>query len=337
MKKINVGMIGCGGFARALHIPILQENSKYRIHATMDLQKDIAEQVASEVQAEYSTSDVSRILDDKKIDAVFIITRHDSHADLTIQAAQAGKHIMCEKPMGLNAAECKAVADAVKSNGVKYTVGYNRGMARFITKASEMLKELADKKLIYHRIQAPFPADHWIHDPQIGGSRIIGEGCHIFDLICELADCEPKSVFAAGGLFLASEKVTVPDSGIVTIKFEDGSVGCTLIASAGCADLPKESTEIYCNGRGIHIDDFKAMTCCGFHEDEQTKITLKKQDKGHAVEIDKFADAILNDSQSPNGVVQAARAAIISFKVHESIEQGSVIPIQRKEYDFQGE
>ena len=126
----------------------------------------------------------------------------------------------------------------------------------------------------------------------------------------------------------------MPDSGIVTIEFEDGSVGCTLIASAGCADFPKESTEIYCCGRCIHIDDFKAMTCCGFHEDEQTRITLKKQDKGHAVEIDKFADAILNDSESPNGVVQAARAAIISFKVHESIDQGSVIPMQRKEYDF---
>ena len=155
MKQINVGIIGCGGFAKGMHIPLLQENSKYRIHATMDVEKDLAEQLAGDVEAKYSTSDVRKILDDNEIDAVFITTRHDSHADLSIAAAQAGKHVLCEKPMGLNVEQCKAVAEAIRKNGVKYTVGYNRGMAPLITRAGEMLNGLPGNRLIYHRIQAP--------------------------------------------------------------------------------------------------------------------------------------------------------------------------------------
>lgn len=324
MKELNVGMIGCGGFARGMHIPNLKENPKYTIYAVMDIVEDTAKEVAEEIEAEYWTTDLDRILNDENIDIVFITTRHDSHADLTIRAAQAGKHILCEKPMGLNIEECEAIADAVKKNNVKYTVGYNRGMAPLVTKAKELLKDLPQKKLIYHRIQAPFPVDHWTHEPAIGGGRFVGEGCHIFDLICELVPAEPVSVYTAGGVFLDPEIVKIGDSGIITIAFADGSVGTTLIASDGCSTFPKEATEIYCAGKAIYIDDFKGMEYCGFENQDKITITLAAQDKGQKIEIDLLADAINNDTSSPNGIEQAMRAADISFKAYQSIAEGCV-------------
>jgi len=332
MQTINVGLIGCGGFARGMHIPNLKKNPKFRIYAAMDIDQAAVDQVAKDTGAAYATTDVHKLLTDLAIHVVFIMTRHDSHAALSIQVAEAGKHILCEKPMGLNHEECRAVAVAVKKAGVKYTVGYNRGMAPLVTKARDLLKTIPGKKLIYHRIQAQFPETSWTHDPKVGGGRFVGEGCHIFDLLCELVQSPPVSVYAAGGTFLSPQKVKIPDSGIITITFADGSVGTTLIASAGCAAFPKEATEIYCAGKAIYISDFKEMSYFGFENQERARMEYGVADKGQAIEIDQLADAILNDTEPPNGLVKAARAALISFKVNESIKNKAPVPVCEAEY-----
>ncbi len=334
MDKINIGIIGCGAFAKAIHIPILQENPKFHICAVMDIDQEIAKETADQTNAEYFSTKADEVFNDDNINTVIITTRHDSHADLTIRAANAGKNILCEKPMALSSKECKNIYKAVEKNKVKYTVGYNRGMAPLATKAKLKLQSLSARKLIYHRIQAPFSADHWMHDPKIGGGRFVGEGCHIFDMLCELIAEEPVSVYASGGIFLDKEKVGIADSGIVTLTFADGSVGTTLVSSAGCPTFPKEATEIYCDGKVIHIEDFKEMTCYGFNGEDKTHFALDVQDKGWSIEIDQFGDSILNDTPSPNGIIQAAKAAVISYKVHESIEKNCVIKINKKDYVF---
>lgn len=257
MNRLKIGLIGCGGFAIGMHVPNIKRNPRYIIHAAMDINEEAAKAAAVNTDAKYWTSDLERVLNDKDIDIVFITTRHDTHADLTIKAANAGKHILCEKPMGLNIAECRMIAETVVKSGVKYTVGYNRGMAPMITRARDLLKGNPHKKIVYHRIQAPFPEDSWTHDLKVGGGRFVGEGCHIFDLLCEIIGAPPISVYASGGTFLNPEKVKIPDSAIITITFDDGSVGTTLINSAGCSSFPKEATEIYCNDKAIYINDFK--------------------------------------------------------------------------------
>jgi len=334
VQMLKVGLIGCGSFAMGMHVPNLMKNSKYKIYATMDINEQVAQSAQGKTGAAYSTTDVHRLLDDPEIDVVFITTRHDSHASLSVQAANAGKHILCEKPMGLNREECRKVAEAVKKINVKYTVGYNRGMAPLVTQARDLLQEIEGKKMIYHRIQAPFPADHWTHDPKVGGGRFIGEGCHIFDLLCELVQAPPISVYASGGTFLDPHKVHIPDSGIVTITFADGSVGTTLISSAGCPDFPKEATEIYCDHRAIYILDFYRMEYYGFQGHKKISVEFGTVDKGQAIEIDLLADAIVKDTTPPNDITKAARAAVISFMVNESMEKGVSIQIEEKDYCF---
>lgn len=332
--KIAVGLIGCGGFARGTHIPNLRANPKFVIRAAGDLDPGAARTVAEETGAAFWTDDPGRIFDDDGIDLVIISTRHDSHADLSVRAAEAGKHVLCEKPIGLDRAQCRAVAEAVRKNRVKYTVGYNRGLAPLVARAQDLLAGRPEKKLIYHRIQAPFPPDSWTHDPAVGGGRFVGEGCHIFDLLCRLAGSAPVSVHAAGGTFLDPARVRVPDSGIITINFADGSVGATLIASAGCAAFPKESTEIYCAGRAIHISDFRVMEYFGFEGQERVRVELGARDKGHALELDRLADAILNDTEPPGGPEIAARAAVISYLAGESLAAGIPLPVAESDWLF---
>ena len=145
MQTINVGLIGCGGFAKSAHIPNLKKNPKFRIYAAMDIDQAAADQMAKDTGAVYATTDMHKLLTDPAIHVVFITTRHDSHAALSIQTAEAGKHILCEKPMGLNREECRAVAETVKKAVVKYTVGYNRGMVPLVTKARNLLKTMPGK------------------------------------------------------------------------------------------------------------------------------------------------------------------------------------------------
>ncbi len=113
-KQLGAGMIGCGGFARGVHIPNLMKNPKYKIIGAADINEDAARAVKDETGADYFTPAAEEILDDERIDVVFITTRHDSHAQLSLKAADKGKHILCEKPMGLNVEECGQVAEAVK-------------------------------------------------------------------------------------------------------------------------------------------------------------------------------------------------------------------------------
>jgi predicted dehydrogenase len=334
MDKVKVGLVGCGGFIRGMHIPILKNNPKYTLYAVMDINEKAAADTANEVGAAYWTTDHERLFSDGQVDAVIIGTRHDTHAELTVQAAKAGKHVLCEKPMGLSRDECRAVVQAVRENHIKYTVGYNRGLAPMITKARDLLGTDTHKKMIYHRIQAPFPADSWTHDPKVGGGRFVGEGCHIFDLLCELVGQPPVMVYASGGTFLDPVKVKIPDSAIVTITFADGSIGTTLISSAGCPGFPKEATEIYCNGKMIYINDFTSMEYYGYEGHAKTSLTFDRVDKGHSVEIDQFADAILCDKESPNGIIKASRAAVISYMVNESIASGAPVPVSQREYLF---
>jgi predicted dehydrogenase len=205
-------------------------------------------------------------------------------------------------------------------------------MAPLVQQARAHLQANPARKLIYHRIQAPFPPDHWIHDPAIGGGRLIGEGCHIFDLLCELVAAPPVQVYAAGGTFLDPKRVPTHDSAIVTLTFADGSVGATLIGSDGCATFPKEATEIYWGGRAIYLDNYQRMAVHGLSPSEREEIDLGAVDKGHRVEIERFAEAILTGAPAPNGLVPACRAALISFLAVQSLVTGQALPVVASDY-----
>jgi len=332
MEPVSVGLIGCGGFMRHMHLPNLLGSGEWRVAATCDTNLAAAEALRDAATAAYATDDPRRLLADPAIEAVIIATRHNSHAALSIAAAQAGKHVLCEKPMGLNEDECRAVVAAVQAARVCYTVGYNRGMAPLLVAARDLIGDSHARRLIYHRIQAPFPASDWTHQAEIGGGRFVGEGCHIFDLLCELVPAPPVAVYAAGGTFLDPALVRIPDSGIVTLTFADGSVATTLIASDGCARFPKESTEIFWAGRAILIDDFTRLAYRDLAPEGDRELVLPAQDKGHRDELAALARAIRGEGPPPNGLSPALRAALISFRVLDSLASGQPAPLAVDEW-----
>ena len=334
-EDINVGVIGCGSFARAVHIPNMKAHPDYHLYYACDIDKEAAKKTAREFGFEKYGKSATRVFNDEKVHLVVITTRHHNHAKLTMKAAKAGKHILCEKPMCVKPSEVKKIMKVVKDTGVKYTVGYNRGLAPLITKAKEIIRKIKLPVIIYHRMQNSFEGGtHWLLDEKIGGGRMTGEGVHCIDLFCSIIDAEPVRVYAEGGIYTGSTAHHTPDTFAVTLGFEDGSSAALVLASVGTGKISKESTECYCGNTGIVIDLFRRAEIHSEEAGIDEVIELPEVDKGHKIEIDLLAKAILNNEEPPNNVENAARASVIGFKAIKSALTGKAYRISKEEYSL---
>ena len=125
-KTVRIGIIGCGGIANGKHMPSLRQIPGVQMVAFCD----IIEERARKAKQDYGTPDAAvytdyrKLLEDKTIDVVHVCTPNRAHSFITVDALHAGKHVMCEKPMAINAAEAKKMLDAAKETGKLLTIGY---------------------------------------------------------------------------------------------------------------------------------------------------------------------------------------------------------------------
>lgn len=318
MTKINVGLIGCGGFVRHTHLANLTSHDRFRLYAAVDVNPAAARSVAGASGAEYWSDDAEKVFSDSAIEVVFIATPHHTHADLTIRAARAGKHIYCEKPMGLNEEECQAVAAAVRESGVKYMAGYNRAVAPFTLQARELLKTLGQPMLIYHRFADYNPyGTGWLIDEKLSGGRVVGEGGHALDMMCRLAGQDPIRVYAEGGNFAASSSTGAPDTAVITLGFPDGTSGVLYLSSVGNNGFPKEEVQITCANHTIVNYGFERMVF--YTPDGEKTFALSTADKGLRAMLDHAARVIREDAPAPVGIAEALRASRITFAAVRAI------------------
>lgn len=142
MKKVKVGIVGCGGIANQKHLPSIKRHGGIEIVGFCDL----IEERAEKAKAEYGTpdskvyTDYKELLKDSSIEAVYVLTPNRSHSFITIDALHAGKHVMCEKPMAKTAAEAEKMVQAAKETGKLLTIGYQnryRPDSTFVKRACE--------------------------------------------------------------------------------------------------------------------------------------------------------------------------------------------------------
>jgi len=170
-------------------------------------------------------------------------------------------------------------------------VGFNR---RFSPHIIEVKKRFRDIPLsINYRINAGIvPKEHWVHDPDIGGGRILGEVCHFIDLCSYTTGSEISAVTA----FTLADAKSMHDTVVVNLSMKNGSVATISYFANGNSELQKERMEIFGGGSVAIIDDFKTMNWYGT---KTTSHKLSNQDKGHAMEMKLFAKSILQGSELP--------------------------------------
>ena len=217
------------------------------------------------------------------MNAVAIVTRHDSHAPFVARALAAGKHVFVEKPLAIDdagLAKVKEAYDAAVSKGVprQLMVGFNRRFSPQIGKMKSMLASIREPKSFIMTMNAgAIPPDHWTQDPAVGGGRIIGEACHFIDLMRHLAGCRVVSVQARRMGDSLSVAVT-EDKASITLGFEDGSFGTILYLANGAASFPKERVEVFAAGRVLQLDNFRKLR--GYGWPGLSRMNLWRQDKG---------------------------------------------------------
>ncbi|GAB4276430.1 MAG: bi-domain-containing oxidoreductase [Coriobacteriia bacterium] len=317
--KVRLTLIGAGSFAKAMHLPgIAALSNLYTLRGVVSRTGHNASEVAKRFGACFAATDPAEAFSDDETDAVLIATRHDSHASLALQALEAGKHVLVEKPLALNPdelAEVLAFFEGKQSAPLLMT-GFNRRFSPHVRRIAELVADRTSPMVITYRMNAGYvAADHWVHDPVQGGGRNIGEACHIYDLFDYLTGAKVVDVTAAA-IAPRSGKYSPADNFTMTATFEDGSVATLVYTSMGAQEHPKEQMEVFCDGTVYVLDDYKTLTVRG---SSAGGVRTQMQDKGHKQELVEFAEALKTACEPPIPLWQQAQAMEIAFSVEDAL------------------
>jgi len=322
-REVALGIIGAGHFAQAVHIPHLMKDKRVKIVAVCNASGISAKSVAEKIKADYCTTDYREILKDDKINTVLIATRHDTHGIITKEALNTGKHVFVEKPLCLYESELEEIAEIYR----KYPnnllmVGFNRRFSPHAKEIKEFFSQRDNPLVMSFRINAgSIPVNSWIQDPEVGGGRIIGECCHFIDFMEYISDELPKSIYAIH-IGRHTSGITT-DQVIITLGFENGSIGTLIYTAGGDTSLAKERFEAFGDGKAVVLDDFKITEF--YYKGKKRIFKTKKQDKGHSKEISAFIESIVKGKNPPLSWEEIEKATKATFLVHESLKKG--IPI----------
>jgi len=319
-QKGVIGIIGAGNFTGSTVLPMLKsvKGTVKTIASSKGLSGTV---LAKKFGVAQSTTDYKTILADADIDAIIITTRHHAHAAQVIAGLSAGKHVFVEKPLALTYEELDEIDAAIKETDKTLTVGFNRRFSPFITDAKKQLGSAAVPIHVIATMNAGFiPQDVWVQDMEAGGGRIIGEACHLIDLITSLTGSLIDSVIMNAMGPNPSENT---DNATILLKYKNGSNGVINYFANGSKAYSKERVEIYSQNRTIIIDNFRKSYYYGFKSSGMSK----SQNKGHHEQFRLFVDRLKNGGNPiiPYAeIMNTSRAAIAAV---ESLKTNSWVAI----------
>jgi predicted dehydrogenase len=320
-SPVSLGVLGAGNFASAVLLPSIKKIPDLQLTGIASASGLNAQHAADKFNFLYATSDDKKIIDDQNVNTIAILTRHNLHAKQVISALEAGKHVFCEKPLAITPNELNAIETALISANPEclLMVGFNRRFAPFAIKLKKFIDARTEPLIAHYRVNAGYlPQTHWLHDPKIGGGRIIGEGCHFIDFLVYLVGDPPISVSAQA----------LPDNGrynednvIMTFRFPDGSLGTISYLANGDKSFPKEHLEVFSGGRIAVLNDFRTLQTIhnGRREVKQSRL---RQDKGHRAEWEAFKAAIITGSGPPIPYSQTFGTMNATFAAVQSLHSG---------------
>lgn len=342
---IRVGIVGCGRIAQVRHIPEYQANPNTEIAGFFDFNKDRAKELAEKFGGKaYDT--LEDMLADPDIDAVSICVINKAHADNTIKALNAGKHVLCEKPMATTLEDCEAMVEAAKKNGKKLMIDQNQRLVEAHQKAKELIKNgMIGKVITFKTTFGHGGPETWSIDPgtatwffdrkQSAMGAMADLGVHKTDLIQYLLD--DRIVKTTARVVTLDKRdangnlIGVDDNGMCIYEMESGVVG-TMTASWTYYGAEDNSTVIY-GEKGIMriLEDpkisIKVILKAGGEVDYKIGQIQTNDNQTSTGIIDAFADCILNDTEPfipGENVLAAMRAVFASIK---SSDEGRTVEI----------
>jgi len=317
--NLGVSLVGAGNFARLVLLPKVRRVRGLTLRGVCSGKGMSAEHVARREGFAFATTDAAEIVADDATQALLIATRHDLHAELTMAALRAGKHVLVEKPLCLTVEELEQLAELVRELGDRcpiLMVGFNRRFAPASKRLRRFMAGGEPLSISFRFVVPELPRDHWVQDQDVGGGRIVGEACHAIDTCIAFAGSPPVRVFAESvahgpGVERRDDRV------FLTLRHENGSISSVSYQAGGDKAGPTERVEVFGGGRTAVLEGWDRLEL--WHRGRRTRARGGK-DRGHAAELAAFFQACLDGGDWPipwpelYGTTWASLAAVHSLR-----------------------
>ena len=329
-KKLRVAVIGAGRIGK-LHANNLKTRvPNVELVAVSDVYEPAAKELAETLGIPFFTSDYKKVIADPNVDAIFICSSTDTHSPISIEAARAGKHIFCEKPIDHDLDKIREVLNEVKKAGVKYQVGFNRRFDRNFKRVHEAVKSGALGDVHIVKVTSRDPEAPPISYVKVSGGIFVVMTIHDFDMVRYLSGSEVEEVSAFGACLVNPEigKAGDVDTCVIMLKFANGALGIIdnsrqavygydqrveVFGSKGCITADNETP----NNTTLYTVD-------GVTSEKPLWFFLERYNEAYINEECEFVEACLNGTETPVGAFDGLQPVLIAIAAKESCEKGGI-------------
>ena len=338
-RKVNVGLVGAGRIGR-LHA----EHLAYRVPqaellTVSDIIPEAAQRCAADLGIPTATQDHRVIMEDPNIEAVVICSSTDTHSQMIEEAAAAGKHIFCEKPIDFDLARIDRALAAVDEAGVKLQIGFNRRFDPNFKRVRDLVAGGQVGELHILRITSRDPSPPPIEYVKVSGGIFLDMTIHDFDMARYLAGSEVDEIYAAGGVMVDPEigRAGDIDTAVITLRFQNGVVG-TIDNSRQAVYGYDQRVEVFGSGGCVTADNNYPNTAIvsdasRVHRDLPLNFFIERYVDSYVAEMQAFVECVVQDTDPPvTGVdgripVIMGRAARKSYEENRPVKLSEIAPL----------
>ncbi|MER5931789.1 bi-domain-containing oxidoreductase [Streptomyces sp. NPDC002054] len=321
---VRLAFVGAGNYATSMLLPHLAERDGVALSTVVTTTALSAANAQRKFGFARATTDLDAVLGDPSIDAVFVVTRHSSHAELTRKALLAGKTVFVEKPLALTEDELAGVLAAVEESGNdRLQVGFNRRFAPLLREAKQRFGARTGPASLRYLVNAgTLGHGSWYLRSGTEGTRFAGEGGHFIDTASWLLDADPVSVYATG--------TSGQEDLQVVLRYLDGSTATIGYVTTGSPGFPKETLDLIADGKVLKLDDFVRASVYDDRRKRWVSSRLPKaRDKGQNAELAAFIKAVRTGGPMPVPLESLVATTAATLAVQAGLAGGAPVTLAR--------
>ena len=331
-KKVNIAVIGTGRMGSVHVRNLVRLIPEANLAAICDIRLEIAQKVADELGIARVIGDYHELLADKDIDAVLIATSTDTHAFIIKDAAEAGKHIFCEKPLALDLKSIDEALAAVRIAKVKLQVGFNRRFDKSFQRVREIVAsgEIGRPCILRITNRDPdFPAMEFL---RVSGGMFLDMTIHDFDM-ARFQIGEVDEIYATGSALLKPElnEFGDIDTNVVTLKFANGAVGA-IDNSRKAVYGYDQRLEVFCSNGTAMAENESESTIVkgdvkGFHFASPPYFFMQRYAPCYVEEVRQFVECVRDNKPTPTNGEDGRLAVVLGHAAWKSLRENRPVKI----------
>ncbi len=330
-QKLRIGIIGAGRIGKLHANNIISRIPNAEVAAISDVVFEAAQSFAKEAGIPKYYADYKDILNDAEIDAVMICSSTDTHSSISIDAAKAGKHIFCEKPIDYDLKKIRAVMKAVGEAGVKYQVGFNRRFDRNFKKVRQTVEQGKIGQMELVRITSRDPAPPPVEYVKVSGGILLDMTIHDFDMVRYLTNSEVEEVSVMGACLVNPEigEAGDVDTCVISMKMANGTLA-VIDNSRRAAYGYDQRMEVFGSLGAVSAENETASRTVlaneeGVISEKPLYFFLERYNDAFITEVMEFVQACLNDALPPVGAKDGLKSVLVALAATESLKKGGAV------------